>query len=201
MLYLVAAPTQDVVTLEEAKLQCRVESEDHEEDGFIQSLIDAATQALDGAEGWLGRCLVSQTWELRLDAFCEDKIRVPLPPLIAVDHVKYYDTANALQTLSTANYTVGGVGAKQAGFVELNYSYTWPDTYQRSEAVRIQFTAGYTDTGSSPSAEIPSSIKQAILLMVAELYAQREISIIGTIIEQIPTIEHLLSPYRVPFFA
>ena len=201
MLYQIAAPTERVLTLEEAKAQCRVEVDMTDDDTFLYSLMDAVEQAIDGGDGWLGRCLVSQTWEMRLGGFCEEKIRIPLPPLLEVESVKYYDQANVLQTLSASFYTVNGVGAKQPGCVELNYGYVWPVTYIRSEAVQVQFRAGYVDTAISPSGVVPAPIKQAMLLAVSEMYEDRSPIVVGTIVQSIPTVENLLSPYRIPFFA
>lgn len=200
-LYLIEGPSRSVLTLEEVKAHLRVESSVHDDDALIQGLMTAAEQELDGGDGLLGRCLVSQTWELRLNGFCEDKIRIPLPPLLEVLSVKYYDAANALQTLATTYYTVGGVGARQVGFVELNYDYTWPDTYERSEAVLIRFRAGYVDVSASPDGDVPAPIKQAMLLAIGDMYENREAQIVGTISTRNQTVENLLSLYRVPFFA
>lgn len=200
-LYLIEGPAQAVLTLEEVKTHLRVNSDVHDDDSLIDAITTAAEQDLDGADGYLGRCLVSQTWELRLPGFLTECIRVPLPPLLEVQSVKYYDAANALQTLATTHYTVNGIGARQAGSVELNYGYTWPDVYERSEAVLIRFRAGYVDTSASPDGSVPAPIKQAMLLTIGDLYENREAQIVGTTISRNQTAEALLSLYRVPFFA
>ncbi|WP_431856608.1 head-tail connector protein [Azospirillum sp.] len=47
---------------------------------------------------------------------------------------------------------------------------------------------------------VPASVKAAVLLLLGDLYAIREASIVGTIHTVNPTVERLLSPYRkVPF--
>lgn len=46
-------------------------------------------------------------------------------------------------------------------------------------------------------ADVPPSVRAAILILAAELYANRERSVVGTIYTPIPTAMNLLSPYRV----
>lgn len=59
---LVTPPTAQIVSLDEAKLHCRV---DHaEDDTLIATYISAAIGHLDGWTGVLGRCLMPQTWRV-----------------------------------------------------------------------------------------------------------------------------------------
>jgi hypothetical protein len=44
---------------------------------------------------------------------------------------------------------------------------------------------------------VPKSVKAAILIMAAELYANREQAVVGTIYTPIPTAVNLLRPFRV----
>lgn len=77
-LTMITPPTDQVVTLAEAKLHLRVDGED--EDSLIQGLIDAAVAYLDGADGVLGRALAPQEWEV---VFCGSAPGVlPLVPVI-----------------------------------------------------------------------------------------------------------------------
>lgn len=108
-LYLIEPPEQDeVLTLADAKQHLRVDFED--DDDVIESYIAAAIQSIDGRDGWLGRALVEQTWELRLPDFGGSVIPIPLPPLITIESIKYYDAVDMLQTLSPDVYEVTGVG-------------------------------------------------------------------------------------------
>jgi hypothetical protein len=43
---------------------------------------------------------------------------------------------------------------------------------------------------------VPDPICQAIYLMVAELYMQREPLVIGTIAKKLPVVENLLTPFK-----
>lgn len=189
-LILVTAPAAEPITLTEAKAHLRVTGTD--EDTLIAALIAAARQNLDGRDGWLGRSLMPQTWELRLYAF-PASITIPLPPLQSVDSIKYIDLDGDEQTLDPALYQV--VAGEPARIVPA-YGQTWPSTRCQPEAVRVRFTAGYADAAS-----VPAPIKAAILLNVGTLYRDRETVNIGNIVAELPTVSLLLSPFRVWTFA
>lgn len=167
-LYLIAKPETLAVTLDDIKTHLRGFEDGHtDEDDRVLEHLEAQIDDLDGDDGWLGRALVDQTWELRLDNWCCGRcLKIPLPPLIEVVSVKYYDGDNTLQTFSADNYRVIGVGAlRRRGRIELVSTASWPTVYSRGEAVIVQFRAGYLDTTESPAvANVPKPIKQAIKL-------------------------------------
>lgn len=180
-LYLIEAPTDDVVTLAEAKTQLRVSGS--ADDAIIEALIQSAVDQIDPAGGgWLGRALRPQTWELRGNGFpcwydgCGYARNfhkaywapLPYPPLIAVDSVKYDDGDGVEQTLvEGTDFRVfqGGIG--QASIAPV-YNGSWPSSVRCDpESVRIRFTAGYEN--ASGVDEMPSPIKQAVIMMVKSL--------------------------------
>jgi uncharacterized phiE125 gp8 family phage protein len=162
-LYLMEAPDLDgVLPLADAKNHLRVEHDD--DDTLITGMIAAVVQNLDGRDGWLGRALAEQTWELRLPGFCGPEITIPLPPLIEVESVTYHDAAEALQTLSTDDYEVVGAGGSARARVVLRHGRRWPAVGRRTEAVVVRFRAGY---GSEAA---PPPVKQAVRMLLADLY-------------------------------
>jgi hypothetical protein len=192
-LHLIAAPTDEVVTLEEAKAQLRITNNDSDE--LIRALIDSAVAQIDAAGGgWLGRALSPQTWELRLNEYpygyadydqtywrccyvgatCPTgtysyQIELPYPPLISVDSVKHYDTDGVDTTLvENTDYRVVGLGSIGRASVAPIYNGSWP-TLVRTDfgSVRVRFTAGY-------SAGVPAPIKQAVLLACRDLWSLNE---------------------------
>jgi uncharacterized phiE125 gp8 family phage protein len=174
-LELITAPTTYPITLAEAKLHLHVDHSD--EDSLINLLIDSATAHVDGPGGFLGRALINQTWELVLDAFPDDEITVPLPPLIEVISVKYDNTAGNEQVLAAGGYKVD-MASEPGRIVSTG---TWPTTIDRINAVRVRFRAGYVDTGVSPAqGKVPGDIKAGILLYLGSLYANREQVVVGT---------------------
>ncbi|SDD72019.1 head-tail connector protein [Rhodospira trueperi] len=143
----------------------------------VRSLIDAAVAELDGWDGFLGRCLIEQSWTLYLDGFPRSDLLVPLPPLIAVDAIEYDDTSGSAVTLDPSAYRVAGIG----GDGRIVPVTRWPSTPTTPECVRVAFTAGF---GDDPAA-VPMPIRQWIKDRVADRYGQR-----GHV-----TFAH---PYRVP---
>lgn len=190
----IAAPAEYPVTLAEAKAHLRVDHSD--DDVLIQTLIKAATGHVEGPNGFLGRALIDQTWELALDAFPTKEIQIPLPPLIEVLSVKYDDVSGNEQTVDAANYSADSYSEPAWIIPDIG---GWPSSLDAVNSVRIRFRAGYLDTGVSPAVEtVPTEIKIAILLLVGSLYEHRETMIVGQTIEQIPwSAEQLMLPHRV----
>lgn len=156
---------------------------DTAQDTAIEGYIADATERVDGKDGILGRALVTQQWELLLDAFpCASVIRIPLPPLVSVQSITYVDTDGATQTLATSVYAVDT--ASEPGVVSLKYGQTWPSTQCQRNAVTIAFTCGY-----GTAAAVPERLKSAIKLMVKDRYDQTQ--------DNAAAIDKLLFPFRV----
>lgn len=188
-LYLIEAPEQDdVLTVEDAKKHLRVDFD--EDDDLIESYIATAIQNVDGRDGWLGRALVEQTWELRLPDFGGSVIPIPLPPLIAIESIKYYDAADVLQTLSADFYEVTGISGFGKARVVLKSGKAWPGTAKRSESVVVRFTAGYET--------VPAPILTAIKRQVGSMYENREAIVVNASAAKLPGgVDAMLMPYRV----
>ena len=196
---LITPPAVAPITLALAKQHLRVDHTD--DDALIQFYIDGATRRIDGENGWLGRALVTQTWELVLDRFPVNEIKIPLPPLQSVLSVKYDDTAGSEQTLPTTEYSVDD--ASEPAWILPPTISGWPAVFEGINSVRIRFTAGYPPTTDSPvdlTGNIPMVIKNALMLHVGTLYRDRESYTIGTINQEMPTsiaVFNLLQPWRV----
>lgn len=181
------APTLTPISLEEARAQCKIDSND--EDELLSALIDAATSHLDGYSGTLGRALITQTWRQDFDCF-EDVLRLRVGDLVAVSSVSYYDTSNVSQTLATTVYTAF---SDEAGpFVTLKPDQTWPGSYVREDAVRVTWTAGYGSAATS----VPAAIRQAMLLMISHWYDNRGVAVMGSVADLPFAVDALLSPFR-----
>lgn len=191
---LTTAPADDVITLAEAKLHCRVDDDD--EDSKIVGYIQAALARLDGVDGILGRALISQTWTEQGNRFPYGTVlRMALAPVSDVVHVKYYDGDNVLQTLSAALYSrhLAASGA----YIKLDDGQTWPATFTRDDAIEIQYTAGYGTLAET----VPDPIKQAMFFLIEHYYANRGAVVVGTISSNLPQgVADLLRPFRRPIF-
>jgi hypothetical protein len=211
------APTIQPLTLAEVKTYLRVDYDS--EDGLISLLIASAVNALDGwSDGKLGRALITQQWRAHLDGFpsisttqaamrradrlagdgivfhdgLELGIVLPLPPLISVEAVKYLDIDGVEQTLSASVYTVE-IRGKTFGRIRLNNGEAWPSWRSESGCVRIDFTCGYGAT----AADVPASIRQAMMMAVADAYDNRGM---GGKDVAMAAYDNLLAPFRVPRF-
>jgi uncharacterized phiE125 gp8 family phage protein len=148
-------------------------------------LMKAARQHVDGRDGWLGKALVTQVWDLKLSAF-ETPIRLPLPPLQEVMSV----TVGG-EVMDAGGYVVAG--ANNVDKAEVSPATSWPSVTAAPEAVSIRFRAGYGDVGS----DVPEPIRQAMLLLIGHWYEHREAVIVGTNAMLMPmAVNSLLAPYR-----
>lgn len=186
-LRLITPPSETPLTLAEAKSQVRETTANR--DTELTAMLGAAVSHLDGREGLLGRALVTQTWEMLLDAFPDcDGIEIPLPPLQSVTSVTYVDADGATPTLATSVYGVDT--ASQPGVVYLKYNQEWPTTREERNAVTIRFVAGY-----GTADDVPESLKSAMKLHLADLDANRERG--GDQLFENPAYDALVFPFRV----
>jgi len=185
-LVLTAAPALEPVSVSEAKDYLRVDSA--VEDPVVASLILAARLHIEGA---LDIAMVTQSWSLFLDGWPEDgRVSIPLGPLKSVDSVKVYDADDTAQTVSPETYVVDLSAlrprlVRQAGAV-------WPTPGRAANGIEIALTAGYGDTTD----KVPQPIRQAVLMLAAHWYEQREPVVFEKPDELPHGVADLLKPYR-----
>lgn len=180
------APAETPVSLSEVKAHLRVDHAD--EDSLIQGYLDAAVAHLDGWRGILGRCMVTQTWRLDLMEFpTTGVIRLPFPDCASVS-VAYTDGLGAAQTLSASVYHLIEDSIGPAVIEAENQVF--PVTDEIPDAVRVTGIYGY-----GAAANVPWSIKAAILLHVGTLYENREKS--SERWKPTMAFEALIAPHRV----
>lgn len=179
-----AAAAVEPVTLAEAKAHLRIlhSSEDAEIGGFVAA-------ARSQLEDTLGRAIVRQTLDWSLASFpASGEIALPRSPLLSVTSVKYLDTAGAEQTLSAAAYHA--LADDKFSRIERASGASWPAIAAHPRAVTVRWVAGYTP------AACPPAIKQAILLMVAHWYSNREAA--GDARSEMPlAVKYLTDPHKV----
>jgi uncharacterized phiE125 gp8 family phage protein len=189
-LVLVTAPAALPLSLEEVKSHARLEGVNGEaEDALLAGYIRSATASIDAQAGWLGRALITQTWDLKLDSFpCLGSIKIPLPPLQAIVYVKYIDGSGVEQTIDASEYQVAATGDAFPAYILPSYGNTWPTPRYQPEAITVRYRCGYGDSWN----DVPEPIRHALMLMCAESYCDRE----GEM--SIPAgAMTLLGPYRV----
>jgi uncharacterized phiE125 gp8 family phage protein len=157
-LKLIEQPALEPVTIAEAKKQVEIGDSDTVHDRHLSRLITAARRDV---ERHTRRALITQTWLLSGRYFDKRQLLLPRPPLIAVASVNYIDTAGIQQLLAPSVYDV--CTNDSPGFVEPKVNETWPSTDGSSDAVLIQYTAGF---GGAVS-DVPEEYRQLILELVS----------------------------------
>lgn len=163
------------VTLAEAKAQCRVDGSD--EDALLNGLIASAT---DHVEKYTGRAILSQVW---LDYFTEfsDVMALTVGPVASIVSIKYYNGLGVQTAVDAASYYLDDASLPARVLRKPGYSY--PSTDCRENGIVIEYGCG--------EATAQPSIKHAILLLIGQLYANRE----ATDIQQ--AARDLLQQYRI----
>ncbi len=155
---------------------------------LISALITAARQHL---ENYLNRFIAEQTVELALTGW-KDKIDLSAP-LQSVTSVKYLDENGAEQTLNANQYIVDTYS--EPASIYPAYNVTYPNLYDQENNVKIRYVVGFT-SGSSPDTNpLPDPLKFAMMLIIGDLYANREAG--GEKAYQVnPTVQNILQFYR-----
>ena len=165
MIKVETAPSVEPVTLDEAKLHCRVDHDD--EDNLINSLISTARQY---AETFTGRAICTQTIQYFLDKWPSGNvIYLPRPPVQSVTSVKWTDSSGTETTLTVSDDYDVDTDSEPARIV-LPHGKVWPTgTLAPNNPIVIEYVAGY-----GVANDVPDYIKAAVNLYVAGLYENRE---------------------------
>lgn len=206
-----APPTLDVVTLDEARLQLRVDTigspATNPEDSLITDLIASATAELDAGTGWLGRALAPQTWRLGLDSFPKGytdrpdggAIILPYPPLISIESFTYVNSEGTTVTMveGTDYRLIRPVGpdASNAKLIPL-YNRSWPTARCDVDSVVITYRCGYS-TGSPEDEDVPQLIKNAIKSRITDWYDSRGVEAPGLTSGISPHVQNALEGFRI----
>lgn len=147
------APATEPLTLAEAKLFLRVDGS--EEDAQITALIAAAR---DGAEHYLRRALITQSWSLWLEGRAAGHVTLPMGPVQSVAAVILHPESGSPVTVSAALYRLDGAKRR----------IIFDQSLEEAE-VELQYVAGYGDAD-----DVPQAIRQGMLLHVLAMHERRE---------------------------
>ena len=160
---LTTPPTVEPVSLIEAKAHLRVTHAD--DDTYISTLIKSARCTV---EQFCGAALIEQSWSLFQDYWPEQGIvQLPLSPIMSIVDILIYGEDDGAAVLDPAHYFLDSA-SKPARLV-LRQSRSVPTPGRRANGVEVKFTAGF----GAAAASVPTPIKQAVLIMIADWYAAR----------------------------
>lgn len=181
---LVSPPTEEPLTLTEAKQQLRV---DHTaEDTLIRAYIAAARLHV---EAHIGLFLLEQTWQMSFDADAQMPLKLSLCPLMSIDAVTFQPVSGPPVGVPPSDYTVYGGATDKRLDITANKPALRP-----FDAIQIEATFGF---GSSIE-DIPEDVRQAVRLLVAHWYENREAVSSYTRDAMTLGVKALLAPYRRP---
>lgn len=182
-LFPTAPPAAEAVTLAEARAHLRVDGND--EDALIAQLITVAREHIERETGLV---LISRAFRLCLDDWPADGvIRIGRGPVREVTGVIVYDGEGHPTAVSLADHLLDG---------EARPARLWlrdpPAPGRALNGIEIDFVAGFGSSG----ADVPDTLKRAMLIHVAAMFAVRGA---GTIAAQgaamPPGYERLIAPY------
>ena len=168
----VTAPATEPVTLAEAKLYLRVDS--NIEDSLITDLIVAARMS---AEAWLKSSLITQSWKLVYNDYLDESIELPMFPVVSIASVVVVNRDSTTQTISASNY-----------YLSAAKNMLLFDNYVSGFSIEITYNTGY-----GAAAQVPSPIKYGILAHVAAMYDERGLIRQEKLPHQVST---LYAPFR-----
>ena len=210
-------PVVEPVSLADAKTHLRIDSE--AEDGLVQSLIATARQ---WAEDYCDRTFVLTRWAMRTDSFYGQvgspsqfglradgnniegrqgvvpnmDIELPRPPMAQVTGytaVSVSYTPIVSGTTATLDATQYRVDPNQTpGAIRPLYGNTWPSHLMDQNSVTIKWWAGYGADGAA----VPAAVKSAILMIVAHLWRNREMTAEAALVEVPMGVKALLDSVR-----
>lgn len=142
---LVTGPAQEPITIDDAKRHLRISQT--QDDVTIRRMLQAAREA---GEDYMNRGFFTQTWKFTLARWA-DQIALPrAAPLQSVTTVQYYDSNNALQTLSTSIYDVDTTS--RPGRITRASNQSWPalSADRHIGRVVITYVVGFTSVDLIP---------------------------------------------------
>lgn len=185
-----------VVTVDEAKAQVRYATGLSEFDVEFNTFILAAQRAV---EQYCAFNLLTTVWQDQYP-FLDPIVPLYRRPFQSLQSIEYVAPDDGeITTLASNQYHTINAPMSMAN-VHLGQGLAWPETADRADAFRINYTVGWADAAS-----VPSDIKQAILMTVAKIDADRGACEEGTKFAAsvgetgwaIPKVaQALLAPYR-----
>lgn len=161
------------VSLDEAKAQVHVDLDVTDHDDILTIYISAARSYLEQITGLrlAPQDVVLKAWGLECSTFS-----IPQAPVNAITSIEYIDDAGATQTVSPSVYETH-LGAKSS-WIALAHNQSWPAHRCGLGYVTFTLDCGYT--------AIPEPLKQAMLLIIGDWFANRETVVVGSVSFSIP---------------
>lgn len=157
-------PSEEPVTLSEAKAHLNIPSAITDWDSLITRQIATARQYV---EDFIGGCLVSTTILEYFDEFPCGCLELSRFPVSSVTSVKYTDADGAQQTWTSTEYSTDLVS--KFARIAPKPNEVWPANNDDINSIVVEYVAGF-----GAKSAVPELYKDAILLTVGHLFENRE---------------------------
>lgn len=151
----------DIIKLEKAKKQLKIDADLIEEDDLIADYIQAA---IDTSEQFIGGHIQEKEMTIKMDLF--ESFEFEAFPLQEITSIQYFEkNTGTVQSLPVQKYSLSSLNSK---VFNLKFKTDLPLTEVRDDAVTVTIKVGYGD------GKTPKAIIQALMLRVADFYERRE---------------------------
>ena len=189
---LLSASTGQSLRLEDIKTHLRIPIGYTVDDAYLRQLRGVA-------QGWVedytNRKLIYQRHYVYLDRWpIKEYIPLPYAPLASAPStaIVYKKSDGDSTTFSSTAWETDTYN--EPGRISLGYDESWPtDTLWSVNPISIEFQCGYGNSSS----DVPVEIRQAMLVIIGDLYENRENTLVGVMPHNLRCAERLLSPKRI----
>jgi hypothetical protein len=178
--------TTEPITLIQAKDYLNIVSTCTEFDTLITAMIPAVRQKIEGATNIkMGAATIDCIFD-----DTEPEMFIEIGNVATVDSVKYYDTANQLQTWAAENYEYQLNSAPV--LFRAAYNVTYPNLRDRYDAFTIRVTT---------SATYPKPLIQALYMTLGHWFENRQDVVVGHSVNEMPLASaHICKMYGLTIF-
>ena len=189
---LLDASTGQSLRLEDIKTHLRIPIGYTAEDVYLRQLRGVAQEWV---ENHTNRKLLFQRHYYYLDSWSTcDYIPLPFSPLSSAPStaIIYKKEDGTSTTLSSTAWEIDKYN--EPGRIYLGYDEDWPsDELWNVNPISIEFRCGYGNSSS----DVPVDIRQAMLLIIGDMYEHRENTVLGVVPYKLKAAERLLSSKRI----
>jgi len=180
-------PALEPLSLPEVKAHLKVDT--ILDDDLLTRLILTARQQV---ESLIDKVLISQSWKIYLDNWPADgEIKLPVCPVMQVDDLRTYSADDIAAVVDPSHYYVDLAATPQR--LVLRGSRTWLKPGRSVNGIEIEVTAGYGSDGDS----VPAPLREAMLLLIAQWYENRQPDCESHPSTPVPAIlQQLFAPYK-----
>jgi len=192
---LLRASTGESLRLEDIKTHLRIPMGYTIDDNYLERLRDVAQTWV---EEYTNRKLRRERYKLYLDRWStNDYISIPFTPLSSAPSTAIvYKKSDGNSTTFSSSAWEFDIHS-EPGRIYLGYNEDWPnDELWNVNPISVEFLCGYADAKSTTGG-IPAEIQHAMLLIIGDLYENRENTLLGVVPHTLKCAERLLSSKRI----